>query len=101
MTLDELPLTTEGYMVGDYISTLFVTTPAGGDVALPVFPVGQAQGDGCHEDANGSCDEPMFAPTTGLTSAAASNAVLRPATTSGAHPASAPSVAAGPPARIR
>jgi hypothetical protein len=54
-----LPLTTQGYMVGDYMSTSFV-----GGLAFPVFMVAQ-QGT-CQLGQIASCRVPSVVPTTGL-----------------------------------
>jgi hypothetical protein len=70
MKLKELPLTTEGYMVGDY-STTSLLTGITGDPALSVFAVGlPVKGKTCHLDSISSCDEPMKAPTATLPIAA-------------------------------
>jgi hypothetical protein len=54
-----LPLTTQGYMVGDYMSTSFV-----GGLAFPVFMVAR-QGT-CQLGQITSCTVPSVVPTTGL-----------------------------------
>jgi hypothetical protein len=73
-TLTQLPLTTQGYMAGDYLSTSFVPG-SGGDVALPVFAVGMpVPGTTCTLGAVTSCDVPMEAPSTALTASAATRA---------------------------
>ena len=63
MEVKELPLTTEGYMVGDYTSTSLLTGFSG-DPALSVFAVGLAvKGKTCTVGRVTSCDEPMKAPS--------------------------------------
>jgi hypothetical protein len=54
-----LPLTTQGYMVGDYMSTSFV-----GGLAFPVFMV--AREGTCQLGQITSCDVPSVAPSVGL-----------------------------------
>ena len=54
MALTWLPSTTQGYMVGDYMSTSFA-----GGTAHPVFAVAQ-------RPASGRLNEAMFSPSTGL-----------------------------------
>jgi hypothetical protein len=69
--LDELPDTSQGFMVGDYISTSFVTSTSG-DLALSTFAVGMAvPGKTCTLGDVTSCNEPMEAPASGLTAASA------------------------------
>jgi hypothetical protein len=69
MTMSWLPNTTQGRMVGDYISTSY-----GSDgLAHPVFaeaylPTGNAD---C-AIATPNCDQPLETPTTGLAAAAGS-----------------------------
>jgi hypothetical protein len=55
-----LPLTTQGYMVGDYTSNSFV-----GGLAFPVFPV--AAPGSCQLGQVTSCRVPSAAPSAGLT----------------------------------
>lgn len=74
MTLGSLPLTTQGFMVGDYISTSFNST----DLAHGVFAV-SAPGTTCTLGVVTSCNEAMFTNASGLT--ASSPAPLRVATT--------------------
>jgi hypothetical protein len=54
-----LPLTTQGYMVGDYTSNSFV-----GGLAFPVFMV--AQSGTCQMGQITSCRVPSIVPATGL-----------------------------------
>ena len=79
--LNALPLTNLGYMVGDYISTSFVTASTG-DLALPVFAVGlPVTGKTCTLGDVTSCREPMEAPATALSP---QPAATRSATSAGA-----------------
>jgi hypothetical protein len=71
MALSEIANTSQGPMVGDYISTSFA-----GSTATTVFAVGRAQPTAT------TFDEGMFAPTTPLTVATPANAT-RPSTTAG------------------
>lgn len=89
MQLSWLPMTTQGYMVGDYMSTSFA-----GSSALPVFANAHAVGGKtCTLGDVTSCDESMAAPSTGL--AVAQVTTLRTLQTHGAvttrsdHPARA------------
>ncbi|HEY1332397.1 MAG TPA: sialidase family protein [Actinomycetota bacterium] len=59
LKLTWLPLTNQGYMVGDYISTSFA-----GSNAFPV--VANATAASCSQNVVGSCNEFMVAPTSGL-----------------------------------
>lgn len=64
--MNELPLTNQGYMVGDYISTSLMTG-ATGDPALAVFAVGlPVASKKCTVGDATSCDEPMEAPSRAL-----------------------------------
>src|SRR5204862_8211088 len=64
--LSELPETTQGYMVGDYLSTSFLAGPSG-DAALSVFAVGMpVAGTSCVLKNVTSCNEPIEAPSGGL-----------------------------------
>jgi hypothetical protein len=64
--LNELPETTQGYMVGDYLSTSFLAGSSG-DAALSVFAVGMpVAGTSCVLKNVTSCNEPMEAPSDGL-----------------------------------
>src|SRR5438105_7435701 len=71
MALSEIANTSQGPMVGDYISTSF-----SGGLATTVFAVG-------HEPLTAAFDEAMYAPTAPLTVATPS-AATRAATTAGA-----------------
>ena len=63
MTLTALPLTTQGYMVGDYISTSFNNS----DTAHGVFAVGNTvPGKTCTLGDITSCDEAMYTNASGL-----------------------------------
>jgi hypothetical protein len=60
MQLKGLPLTTQGYMVGDYISTSFGSNGQ----AYPVIP--RAKGAACVQGDITSCNQFMVAPVGGL-----------------------------------
>jgi hypothetical protein len=87
MTMSWLPDTSQGRMVGDYISTSF-----GSDgLAHPVFPVAKAPtagGSNC-ATATPNCDQAAYSPTTGLAASAgtavANDPVLFEGSTSGGH----------------
>jgi hypothetical protein len=69
-SLNQLANTTQGLMVGDYLSTSFVTSTAR-DLALSVFAAGmRVGGKTCTLGDITSCNEPMDAPRSGLTTAA-------------------------------
>jgi hypothetical protein len=74
MALSEIAQTSQGPMVGDYISTSF-----SGGRAVSVFPVGRSQ------PAASAFDEATYAPATPLTVATPAQAT-RAATTTGAGP---------------
>jgi hypothetical protein len=74
MALSQIAQTSQGPMVGDYISTSF-----SGGLAATVFAVGNQQ------PTSTSFDEAMYAPTTRLPVATPARAT-RPATTTGAGP---------------
>jgi hypothetical protein len=66
MKIRELPLTTNGYMVGDYTSTSPLTGVKA-DPALSVFAVGlPVSGRTCTLGDVTSCDEPMEASAGGF-----------------------------------
>jgi hypothetical protein len=67
MALNELPLTTQGFMVGDYISTSF----NGNGAAHAVFAVAPVAGKTCTLGDITSCNEAMFTNAAGLSAAAA------------------------------
>ena len=67
MQLKGLPNTTQGYMVGDYISTSFGSNGK----AYPV--IATATGNSCVIGNITSCHEPMVAPTNGLAAVGGSN----------------------------
>lgn len=84
--LNTLPLTSQGYMVGDYSSASFV-----GGTVRTVFAIGNAvTGKTCTLGDITSCDEPMVSPTSGLSAAAAGT---RAASSAGAAAGSAPPAA--------
>jgi hypothetical protein len=82
MSLSEIAPTSQGPMVGDYISTSF-----SGTTATTVFAVGKQQ------PTSTTFDEAMYAPTTPLGVATASQAT-RAARTSGAAPITGPGTGA-------
>jgi hypothetical protein len=66
MKMKELPLTTEGYMVGDYTYTSLLAGITG-DPALSVLAVGlPVKGKTCTLGRVTSCNEPVEAPSTRL-----------------------------------
>ena len=67
INLNGLPLTTQGYMVGDYISTSFGSNGK----AYPV--IANATGSNCVTGNPTACNEPMVAPTAGLAAVGGSN----------------------------
>jgi hypothetical protein len=67
INLKGLPLTTQGYMVGDYISTSFGSNGK----AYPV--ISNATGNSCVTGNPTACNEPMVAPTSGLAVVGGSN----------------------------
>src|SRR5437868_1880656 len=73
MTLDQIALTSQGPMVGDYISTSF-----SGGLATTVFAVGKAA-------TTAAFDEAMYVPTSRLSVATPAQAT-NPATTTGVVP---------------
>jgi hypothetical protein len=81
-TLTSLPDTSQGFMVGDYISTSFVTTATNTRAAQTVFAVGvTVPNKTCTLGDITSCNEPMEAPSaalavTGGTVAVAADPVL-------------------------
>ena len=89
MTMSWIPDTSQGRMVGDYISTSF-----GSDgLAHPVFTVANAPtagGSNC-ATATPNCDQAGYSPTTGLPAAAgtavANDPVLFSGSVGGGHSA--------------
>ena len=73
MSLDDIALTSQGPMTGDYISTSI-----SGGTATTVIAVGAPH-------TGSAFDEAMFAPTSKLPIASAANAT-RPASSAGAGP---------------
>jgi len=70
MNLTALPLTSQGYMVGDYISTSFNS----GGTAHGVFAVGNTvTGKTCTLGDITSCNEPMYTNASGLASVSGSH----------------------------
>ena len=75
MTMSWLPNTSQGRMVGDYISTSF-----SGGTAHPVFPVAlfpSAGGSDCAL-ATPFCDQALYTPSSGLQAAAGSSVANEP-----------------------
>jgi hypothetical protein len=69
MTLSWLPNTSQGRMVGDYISTSYSSDGS----AHPVIAVASVPGSGSNcATATPTCNQPMFSPTSGLALAAGS-----------------------------
>jgi hypothetical protein len=76
MTMSWLPDTTQGRMVGDYMSTSFDAT----GLAHPVFAeayVPIAGGTDC-ATATPNCNQPLETPTSGLAAAAGANVANDP-----------------------
>ena len=69
MTLSWLPNTSQGRMVGDYISTSFAGGTAHPAIAVANAPT--AGGSDC-QTATPNCDQALYTPTTGLAAAAGS-----------------------------
>ncbi len=91
MHLDTLPDTTQGFMVGDYMSTSFVTTVTGAHRSLAVFAVGLVvSGKTCTLGDVTSCNEPMFAPSSPLSAAAGAGAAGAADVLSGSSDRAAP-----------
>jgi hypothetical protein len=68
IALTSLPDTSQGFMVGDYISTSFVTTATNTRAAQTVFAVGiSVTSKTCTLGDITSCNEPMEAPRPALT----------------------------------
>ncbi len=88
MTLSWLPNTTQGRMVGDYISTSYA-----GGTAHPVFAVANAPivgGADCAV-ATPNCDQALYTPSAGLAAAGGAAVATDPVVASiPAHPGSSP-----------
>src|SRR5256886_6127035 len=81
LTMSWLPNTTQGRMVGDYMSSSFDST----GLAHPVFAeayVPTAGGTDC-ATATPNCNQPLESPTTGLPAAAGANVANDPVVFSG------------------
>jgi sucrose-6-phosphate hydrolase SacC (GH32 family) len=74
MSIDWLPNTTQGRMVGDYMSSSFDAN----HLAHPVFAEAYAPPTGDCVTSTPSCNEPIETPTTGLTAAAGANVANDP-----------------------
>jgi hypothetical protein len=82
MTMSWLPNTTQGRMVGDYISTSF-----GSDgLAHPVFAEAYAPPTGDCVTSTPNCNQPLETPTTGLAAAAGANVANDPVVFTGPSP---------------
>jgi hypothetical protein len=82
MKLDWSPNTTQGRMVGDYISTSY-----GSDgLAHPVFAESYMPPTGDCVTSTPNCNQPLESPTTGLAAAAGSNVANDPVVFSGPSP---------------
>src|ERR687888_115144 len=79
MTIDWLPNTTQGRMVGDYMSSSF-----GSDtLAHPVFAEAYAPTTGDCVTSTPNCNQPLETPTSGLAAAAGANVANDPVVYSG------------------
>ena len=74
MTMDWLPNTTQGRMVGDYISSSFDAA----HLAHPVFAEAYAPPSGDCVTSTPNCNQPLEAPTSGLAAAAGANVANDP-----------------------
>src|SRR5919204_1016856 len=82
MTMDWLPNTTQGRMVGDYMSTSFDSA----GLAHPVFAEAYAPPTGDCVTSTPNCNQPLESPTTGLPAAAGANVANDPVVFSGPSP---------------
>jgi hypothetical protein len=89
MTLSWLPNTTQGRMVGDYISTSFVGSPA-----FPAFAVAFAPTSGGSDcfTAAPNCDQPTFTVAGGLSVSAHGTSATNQTNTSSSNPDTSSSV---------
>jgi hypothetical protein len=101
MSLRWLPLTTQGFMVGDYFATSVVSPNGNGpSVAFPVFMVASAPSSGttCSNDTTGApgqaCNQPTFTQKNGITLGNAGGNGEAAAQTADEAAASAPSAPA-------
>jgi hypothetical protein len=74
MTIDWLPNTTQGRMVGDYMSTSFDAN----HLAHPVFAEAYAPPTGDCVTSTPNCNQPLESPSTGLVAAAGANVANDP-----------------------
>jgi hypothetical protein len=74
MTIDWLPNTTQGRMVGDYISSSYGSE----GLAHPVFAEAYAPPTGDCVTSTPLCNQPLESPTTGLAAAAGANVANDP-----------------------
>jgi hypothetical protein len=79
MTIDWLPNTTQGRMVGDYMSSSFDAN----HLAHPVFAEAYAPPTGDCVTSTPNCNQPLETPTTGLVAAAGSVSANDPVVFSG------------------
>jgi hypothetical protein len=82
MTIDWLPNTTQGRMVGDYMSSSFDAN----HLAHPVFAEAYAPPTGDCVTSTPNCNQPLESPTTGLPAAAGANVANDPVVFSGPSP---------------
>jgi hypothetical protein len=82
MTLSWLPNTTQGRMVGDYISTSYAGTKS-----RPVFPVAfkPTIGTDC-ATATPNCDQALYTPTLGLAAAGGAAVATDPVVAASPNP---------------
>jgi hypothetical protein len=89
MTLTWLPNTSQGFMVGDYISTSFVASPA-----FPAFEVATAptSGGAVCQTATPHCNQPTFTVKGGLSVAGSANPASDQTNTSSSDPDTSSSI---------
>jgi hypothetical protein len=82
MTMSWLPDTTQGRMVGDYMSSSFDAN----HLAHPVFAEAYAPPTGDCVTSTPNCNQPLETPTTGLAAAAGANVANDPVVFTGSSP---------------
>jgi hypothetical protein len=82
MTIDWLPNTTQGRMVGDYMSTSYDST----GLAHPVFAEAYAPPTGDCVTSTPNCNQPLETPSSGLAAATGANAANDPVLFNGPSP---------------
>jgi hypothetical protein len=82
MTIDWLPNTTQGRMVGDYMSSSFDAN----HLAHPVFAEAYAPPTGDCVTSTPNCNQPLETPSSGLAAAAGANVANDPVVFSGSSP---------------